>query len=147
MDFPTSWKDKNNLSKWQIEEKEMHLQEQTEDYPWRRIWTLLHWILLVSKVVCVRPGKRCFKERKRLSALSASNSLLSPSTIRSLTISHDDFAVERFGLVIGLWWVLRRHTYIEASTRFAISKATCSEDRSRQSSRHSEENWSDVIYR
>lgn len=107
--------------------------------------TLLNWILLVSKVVWVRLGNRCFKESKRLSDLSASNSLLSPSTIKSLTISHDDFAVERFGLG-GFDWAFRRHTYIEDSTRFAISKATCSDDRSRQSSRHSAENWSEVIY-
>jgi len=36
------------------------------------------------------------------SALSASNSLLSPSSMKSLTISHDDFVVERLGFGDGV---------------------------------------------
>lgn len=111
-----------------------------------RNWTLLHWILLVSNVVWGRLGNRCFKQSKRLSALSASISLLSPSTIRSFTIPHDDFAVDRLEWRGGFKWALRRQMYIVASTRFAMSRTMCSEDRSRQSSRQSAENWSDVIY-
>lgn len=109
--------------------------------------TLLHWILLVSKVVCVRPGNRCFRQRRRLSALSTTNPLLSPSTISSFTISQEDFAAERFVLLMSFEWSRLRKMYMDASTRSAISRAICSVERSRQSSKHSEENWSEVMYR
>lgn len=64
----------------------------------------------MSKAVCGRPGNRCFKQSKRLSARSASNSLFSASTINSLTKSHDDFELDRAVLLAGLELVLLCHT-------------------------------------
>lgn len=110
-------------------------------------FTLLHWILHISRVVCGRPGNRCFKQRRRLSARSASNSLFSASVTSSLTISHDDLELDRLVLFTGLELIFLLNTWIDASTRFAISIAWCSDAKSRQSRRYSGENWSDDIYR
>jgi hypothetical protein len=81
-------------------------------------FTLLNWILLVSRVVCERAGNLCFIESKRDSALLASITFLSSSDTSSFTIFQDDFE----------WWVLAflRQTYIAASTRSANSRASCS---------------------
>ena len=47
-------------------------------YAWREemVQTLLHWILLMSNVVCVRPGKLCFKQITSLGSVSELFSLL-----------------------------------------------------------------------
>lgn len=90
----------------------------------------------------MRPGNLCFKQSKRVSALPASNSLLSASMIISLTIPQDGLV-----LFVGLETVVRRRQmWIDASTRLAISSAWCSEAKSRQSRRHSGENLSEVMY-
>lgn len=110
--------------------------------------TLLNWSLYMSRVVCGRPGNRCFKQCKRPSARSASNSLLSESTISSFIKSHDDLELDLVCLLfIGFVLVLFRHINIEASTLFAISIAWCSEDKSSQSSSWSGKNWSDIMLR
>ena len=50
---------------------------------WFLLFTLLNWILLVSRVVCDKPGNRCFRQSRRLSALLASVTFLSSSSAAS----------------------------------------------------------------
>lgn len=97
-------------------------------------FTLLYWILLVSKVVCESAGNLCFIESNRDSALLASITFLSSSDTSSFTIFQDDLE----------WWVLAflRHTYIAASTWSANSKASCSSPMLSWSSSWSGENLS-----
>lgn len=85
-------------------------------------WTLLNWILLMSRLVWGRLGNCCLRNKSKDSALSANTWLFSASTTNSFSISHDDFEVERDEF---------RHAYIAASTRLAISTAWCSEEISR----------------
>ncbi|XP_039070406.1 MLO-like protein 6 [Hibiscus syriacus] len=59
------------------------------------------------------PGHHCFDQSRRVSALSARYSLLSPSTIISFTISH---VVDRFGLIgrflFFLWTGLKSYFWL-----------------------------------
>lgn len=102
-----------------------------------RIFTLLHWILHVSNVVCESSGYLCFNENSSVSALSAKTwflSVLSVSDMRSLTMSHEDFEWAKHAFFL--------HVYMEASTLSASSSASCSELIFRLSRRYSGENFS-----
>lgn len=106
--------------------------------------TLLYWILFISSAVCGRPGKRSLKLCKRVSALWAKKWFFSASATRPLTLPPQDERLDFMWFACFLWFFCFQ-TWTAASILFAISRVWCSDERSRQSSRHSGENRSAVM--
>lgn len=100
----------------------------------------------MSRTVWGRAGCRSLSLCRRPSARSARHWFFSASLTRPLIFPLHDF------LAFPLWAWCRfqsfwPQTWIAVSILLAISRAWCSDDRSKQSSRHSGENCSAVMYR
>lgn len=110
-----------------------------------RHFTLLYWILFMSKLVCGRPGNRNFRVCSRVSARFTKILLFSVPATSPLTLPpHDDLT--GFTCLELLFKHFCFQMWAAASIVFAISRVLYSDDRSKQSRRHSGEKLSAVKY-